>query len=90
MTEHEMLEAVIEGYQVELHRFYHILRDWNTEQSHELATQISAGLLFRGKKEISSRLAELEAENLRLRLMNYYVEEKSEELRSLLRGRDAE
>ena len=76
MTEHEMLEAVIEGYQVELHRVYHILRDWNTEQSRELATEISASLPFRGEKVISSRLAELEAENLRLR--------------SLFRGRDAE
>ena len=74
MTEHEMLEAVIEGYQVELHRVYLILRDWDTEQSRTLATQISAGLPFRGKKVISSRLAELEAENLKLR--------------SLLGGRD--
>ncbi len=76
MTEQEMLEAVIDSYQVELHRVYHILRNWNTEQSCELATQISAGLPLRGAKVISSRLAELEAENLKLR--------------SLLRGRDAE
>ncbi len=67
MTELEMMEAIIEEYQTELHRVYLTLIAWDTPQSRFLATQISASLPFRGEKAIRDRLAELEAENQQMR-----------------------